>query len=273
MEHTELSIQLGDCLYEHKRTENSLETHDKRSDWCFLHSHEHYEIVYCISGRVQCTVGGQSHPLQAGDLLVSPSHMEHRLVPQSGDVYERIVISVPPTEQHKRLLSAAFGEDAVKFCASTELASFFTRLEDYCRNLCGWQFELLAPTLLNELLCICSTKTAFKVHEEADTEGQKILDAALAYINENLTTIVDVEEIASHVFVSSSYIYQLFHRKLHTSPKKLLTAKRLLLANDQILQGASPSTVYLKCGFRDYCTFYRSYKGYFGHSPKNAQKE
>ena len=49
------------------------------------------------------------------------------------------------------------------------------------------------------------------------------------YTNENLCTITGIEEIAEHLFVSESYLFRLFQKELHQTPKKFIMKKRLLL--------------------------------------------
>ena len=96
-----------------------------------------------------------------------------------------------------------------------------------------------------------------------------ILSRALAYINENLFTVRDVAEVADALYVTESYLFRLFRTKLKTSPKKYITDKRLLAAQNRIRLGEKPSDVYLSCGFSDYTAFWRSYKRAFGVSPSS----
>lgn len=98
-------------------------------------------------------------------------------------------------------------------------------------------------------------------------QGMKILRQVLHYVDRHLTTVKGVSEIASAVFVSDSYVYQLFQKKLGISPKKYVNVQRLQLAKEYICAGEQPSTVYLKCGFKDYSAFFRAYKALFGYAP------
>ena len=77
--------------------------------------------------------------------------------------------------------------------------------------------------------------------------------------------------MAKSCFVTESYLYRLFKNELHKTPAKYIASKRLLLAERMISDGESPTTVYEKCGFSDYTTFYRDYRAHFGHTPSKIQ--
>ena len=97
------------------------------------------------------------------------------------------------------------------------------------------------------------------------------MEQLLNYINKNLTEIKNNEQICSNFFISKSYLHKLFNKYMYMSPKKYITEKRLLLAQQLINSGEKPLKIYSNCGFSDYTTFYRAYKHRFGISPANKQ--
>jgi ribosome biogenesis GTPase A len=95
----------------------------------------------------------------------------------------------------------------------------------------------------------------------------------LAYIgslNDNLFDITDLEEIASHLYISKTYLISLFKKHLKISPKQYINEKRLLYAKNLLLLGNRPTDIYEKCGFSTYTSFFRSYKKYFGVAPSET---
>jgi len=96
------------------------------------------------------------------------------------------------------------------------------------------------------------------------------LSKALSYINDNLTTLSGVDEVAKSCFVTESYLFRLFKNELHQTPAKYIASKRLLLAERMISDGECATAVYEKCGFKDYTTFYRNYRAHFGHTPSET---
>jgi len=104
----------------------------------------------------------------------------------------------------------------------------------------------------------------------ADIIG-KTLNEAIDYINKHLYDIESVTEISSSLFITDSYLYEIFKNQLKTSPKKYINSKRLHAARREIILGARPSDACNTVGFHDYASFYRSYTRFFGHSPSQEK--
>ena len=113
------------------------------------------------------------------------------------------------------------------------------------------------------------------LYENAYTDGlpfrNPMLTKAIAYIRGNLFTICSISEISDSLFITESYLFEIFKKTLHNSPKKYITAKRLLTAKRELDLGAAPTQIYLKMGFSGYAAFYRSYTAFFGHAPSKEK--
>ena len=243
---------------------------EKSKSISFQHLHDQNEIIYFISGNCTLVTEDFSYSPTPGDIVFIPANKYHFLQLTGTDVYERIVLNFYGSETIDTLLSCAFeNRHFINVSADGKFAGLFERFEEYRDTLQAWQFEVVASSLLHEFLCLCCGNSLSQTKNIKSSE--KILKGALNYINKNLTTIEDIQEIADAVFVSSSYIYQLFQKKLRISPKRLLAQKRLLLARSCILSGEPPYAVYQKCGYKDYSTFYRAYKSQFQQSPAESE--
>ena len=100
------------------------------------------------------------------------------------------------------------------------------------------------------------------LYENAYTDGlpsrNPMLSKAIAYIRANLFTIRSISEISDSLFITESYLFEIFKTTLHISPKKYITAKR------ELDPGAAPTQIYQKMGFSSYAAFYRSYTAFSG---------
>ena len=99
-----------------------------------------------------------------------------------------------------------------------------------------------------------------------DSVEQKMI----RYINQNIQDELSVESLCKLFYLSRPQLARRFRIATGTSIGRYITAKRMLLARQLLLQGQKPMTVYASCGYRDYATFFRAYKAYFGHSPRVA---
>ena len=140
----------------------------------------------------------------------------------------------------------------------------------YSRHFSGDDFEKILTSLLSELFYLLSVTPKTSKTESA-TVSSPTLSRALSYINDNLTTISGVDEVARKCFVTESYLFRLFKSELRNTPARYITSKRLLLAERMISDGESPTAVYERCGFKDYTTFYRNYRAHFGHAPSETK--
>ena len=75
---------------------------------CPNHVHEQEQITYLLGGRATFVVGGESHPLTAGNLIVMPSGIPHEAVagPEGAEVLS-IVSSARTDGQDMMILEEA----------------------------------------------------------------------------------------------------------------------------------------------------------------------
>ena len=117
------------------------------------------------------------------------------------------------------------------------------------------------------LISLCDAKP----EKSGIVTGENNFQRILSYINLHLTTIQSVDDIASTMFFSKSYIMHLFKSELHIGVMQYIRNKKILLAHQKIRKGEKPTEVYATCGFSNYPSFYRAYTAYFGTSPKCAK--
>ena len=113
------------------------------------------------------------------------------------------------------------------------------------------------------------------LYENVYTDGlpfrNPMLTKAIAYIRANLFIIRSISEISDSLFITESYLFEIFKKALHISPKKYITAKCLLTAKREPDLGAAPTQIYRKMVFSGYAAFYRSYTAFFGHAPSKEK--
>ena len=236
-----------------------------------MHSHNMYEILYFVSGDATHIIEDRKYKLKRGDLLLIRPSKYHFIQIDSECDYERYDILFN---------DQTIGLDSLKLLDSLPelinlqeygMATDIIRKTDfYFSNFSGEDFEKILTSLLNELFYLLSVTPTTEMTDAPKVTSQTI-SQALAYINDNLTTLESVEEVAKSCFVSESYLFRLFKNELKQTPAKYINTKRLLLAERLINEGNKPTCVYEVCGFSDYTTFYRNYRSFFGHAPSEKK--
>lgn len=256
-----VSVEMpGGLLYRH-----SISTHrpGKLTD---LHCHSLFELIYVASGNLSHVVEGRKYRIKKGDLVLVRPSQYHYLQITSNEPYERYNFHFDPALHGvESALQIPETVEVISLSNNAIASELFSKLEFYQAKADGQTFETVFRLLLNELFL--NLRISENMIERKETILSPALTKALAYINENLFTITDVEEVAQAQYISSSYLFYLFRSTLHQSPKRYINDKRLLAAQRRICAGEKPTSVCKECGFKEYTTFYRCYCSFFGHPP------
>ena len=237
-----------------------------------MHSHNMYEILYFVSGDATHVIEDRKYKLKRGDLVIIRPSKYHYIQIDSVCDYERydILFSTKAEKIYSLELLDQLPEiiNIEEYSMATEIIK---KTDFYYKRFSAESFENILTSLLNELIYLLSVTPATERTDAPEVTSPTISDA-LSYINDNLTTLEGVDEVARSCFVSESYLFRLFKKELKQTPAKYITSKKLLLAERLISEGGPPTDVYDKCGFNDYTTFYRNYCSFFGRPPSGEAR-
>lgn len=233
------------------------------------HGHNSLEVTYIASGNITLLIEDRTYTLTAGNLYIVNSARYHYLDSPLEGLYERYILHLEPASFPRQ--TAGFSELAEVFRLpnNSMAAGMFPRLDYYHNTLSEEEFADLLPHLVEEL--IVNLKLCADYSIQSTEAVPPILTKALEYINNHLFTISGIEEVSQALFISPNYLFYLFRSAMHSSPKRYITEKRLLAAQQMIRSGHKPSSVYALCGFRYYSTFHHGYCSFFGHPPSQDQ--
>ena len=260
-----------------------VDTHEDishTSDVVSLHSHSFYEILYCKSGNVQYLLGSERYRLQRGDIVIVPPGVSHRplFLEELVEPYHRFVIWVSTDFiEVARTLGADFSDCSRPHLLRTGgtqweyLLDYFRRADqEYTNQSMNWQTCVFGCTL--ELFVHLERALTSQLDCIPIAEPKELLDEVLAYIEQNLSDKITLEQTARRFLVSSSTISQLFRNKMGVSFYRCVTQHRLIAAKTEILKGQPLEQIYQQVGFSDYSTFYRAFKREYGISPRQFRK-
>ncbi|MBO5926120.1 MAG: helix-turn-helix transcriptional regulator, partial [Clostridia bacterium] len=208
----------------------------------------------------------RKYKLRKGDLILIRPSQYHFIQIDKQCRYERYNILFD-AESHKTegVELIPDGVEVISLEDNPIAIDIFHKCDFYHQNCSEEVFSKLLPHLLSELFFYLQLIPRSLANESSDLSP--LISKVLRYMNKNLCTIQSMKEIADHVFVSESYLFRLFKKEMHQTPKKYILEKRLLMAQRMISMGEKPTFVCEKCGFLDYTTFYRNFISYFGNAP------
>ncbi len=248
------------------------------------HYHDFDKITIFIKGIVNYMVEGKSYELKPYDIVLVKHNDIHRLSVDTSTIYERIIVYISPgfmnaykTDSYD--LSFCFQKAAAEHSnvlriPSLEKSSLFRailRLEQSFLDD-GYAAGLYRQVLFLEFMIHLNRSAAKNRLEFIDTDNcnAKIVQI-LQYINEHLDGDLSIDALAGHFYISKYHMMRQFKQETGYTIGNYITQKRLLLAKELITSGVPGTQACFDCGYHDYSTFSRAYKGLFGESCRDTQ--
>ncbi len=139
--------------------------------------------------------------------------------------------------------------------------------EKYSYNTMITYFLIRLITKLKE------KKEEYPLEDMSVPNKYKQIPYIVRYINNNLTSLLAISDIAERFDISESYLMHSFKNYIGITVNQYITHKRIILARKLISSGEQIINIPKKCGFLDYLAFYRTFSRIVGMSPKDYQKE
>lgn len=235
------------------------------------HVHNEYELYFFLQGDVDYFVGNSFYHLSENDLLIIPPAVFHYPKLLSDVPYQRIYINF--TKAHLTdALQAKLDDLQVyyKIPADSNIHDLYKnatlaleRYEKQDAQSCLIHYLNLILTEITYLDKITSYATPKYIHP--------LLGEILTFIDNNLNLPLSLDIIARELSISPTWLTHFFKKQMNISVMQYITHKKILLAQQSIKNGTSPTIVAEKFGFENYTTFYNQYKKIVGIAP-NASK-
>ena len=246
-----------------------------------VHYHDYYEVCCFLSGDIEYWVEGRTYRLKSGDiLLINPSELHRHIVNKGNQTYERIVLWI-----NKDYIKKMSGDISLLDCFAGENFDFLRHIkpspviraemtsrllelskeyytDDFGSRLCANAIFVRFMIELNRIALHRKKENA------TESEQSSIVLKVLDYIGENYYKDLSLDTLAQKFYVSKYHLSHEFSNSVGTSIHRYILLKRLLAARQLILNGENAGTAAMKCGFKDYTSFFRAFKNEYGISPR-----
>ena len=253
---------------------------DKKTWECPYHYHDFDKIMLFLQGHVIYDVEGKSYTLQPYDIVVVRAGQMHRPVIQGDAVYERIIAYISPAyikayEKRNCNFATIFQHAPSPILRQPqEVGNMYgvsCRLRQVCSTSASPAKEVLQETLFLEfMIYLAEAVTQHRIGYVKTGEQNEKIRAVLAYIHDHLTADLSIPSLAKQLYVSPDYLMHLFKEETGSSLGNYITAKRLQKASLLMEQHVPLTTICYDSGFKNYSTFYRAWKKYYGTAPKKG---
>lgn len=239
------------------------------------HIHNEYEIFCFLAGDAMYSVEGTIYRLNPGDILVMKNTEIHNLTLRKKSPYKRITVHFKPVEGISQdmvhtFLSAFIDRPIGHYNLYSSTHFQTDQWMYYLNKMCEETNTIKQQVYLMALLQEISSSFPL-LKEKAPSADSDIVNKVTHYIDRHLADSLNLDVICQRFFTSEAQLTRNFKKNLGTTVGDYILTKRLVLARDLIESGEKPTTAHLKCGFKDYSSFYRAYKKKFGCIPKTTK--
>lgn len=246
-----------------------------------FHYHDFDKIIIFLKGSVDYIIEGKSYPLRPYDIILVNHNDIHRPIIDLTVPYERIIVYLSPgfidsyqTEDYD--LSQCFqrankAHTHVLRMQSMEMSGLYRSIQNLekATSRDGYANELYCQVLFLEFMIHLNRASLNHRLDFLQTgqANQKVL-GIMDYINENLTSELNIDHLASRFYLSKYHMMRLFKQETGYTIGTYISQKRLMLAKELLAKDIPITQICFDCGFKNYSTFSRAYKEFFGETPK-----
>ena len=232
----------------------------------YTHFHANYELIYTIEGSTRVIINGETHFLDAGELIFISPYTTHNFSSDAdtktwiGVFSEEFVSSFSRKNRHKRFSKFRCDEG----------------IEKILKERLFYEGEPDRYMLIGCLYLVCNecVKNAQTVDSDRNDEFvHRIID----YISQNLANDITLQGAADFLGYEYHYFSSLFNKCFSMNFKSFLCMVRYEEACQMLLEGGKDVTLICsECGFGSIRNFNRVFKKMSGITPteyRNMAKE
>lgn len=246
---------------------------------------DEHEIYICVQGEATACVGDDTYPVKAGTVLLYNPEEQHELYTTSFEPYDRYVLLFHYSELSKlwdgidHSLLAMFSQRApyhnnLLYLHPHEFQHLVTMLEkalSYQSSETGSDDALLYAQFL-KIMHFLNQQYLLHTQKKENNCHFPIVAKALKLIEEQFVTLQQVDDLASQLHISTSYLARVFKRQVGTSVYEYIRNMKFAFAVKLLADGKSVTEACFDSGFNSYSHFIQMFKRKYGVTPHKYQK-
>ena len=251
----------------------------------YLHYDVELSFIYFVHGIGEIKIEGRKYTIEDGDLvLLKPSELYHCIV-KDGTYHERLVLYF--NSSLMKNFSETGGnllEPFYKRCDGKGNKIPSTIIKEHGIDV---EIEKLLqltknPHEINEILSVCKLieilgKLRTVILHDLSQGGFEIrenplINDIIAYINQNFSRDISLDEISKEFYRDKYYISHLFKEEVGVTLWNYVIFRRLTAFNDLIRTNMPIEEACFRVGFQNYSNFFKLYKKHMQMTPAQFRK-
>lgn len=243
-----------------------------------IHNHDFYEIFFLLSGNISYWMEGELyHPAEGDIILIDPMTLHRPIVSADEPSYERLVMWI------KKSYLDSFSINGMQLCAcfdhktsyllhpnSSQRADLTEKFGALVREYYSDEYgaSLYADGLFLQIMVELNRIGMKTLKPETTADSSPLVSKVVEYIGAHFNEDLSLDNLATRFFVNKYHLSHEFSNDVGISVYRYIMLKRLTVAKQMLMEHKPPGEVCMKCGFKDYTSFFRAFKAEYGISPR-----
>ena len=241
-----------------------------------LHCHAFYEIYYFLEGDIQYIVENHVFTPAPFSILIIPPQIQHGVKVLSNSPYRRATLHFLPdilSDNHSQILLSLY---PLQVSNAPHKLYFEQRSGDAfsgllrsiydCKDTKGSEQQLYLSIYTEALLARLNYHSKLIKQDQAEPPIDPV-SRIIFYLNANLSSDISLDLLSQTFCISKHHINKVFKKATGTTIFDYLKRKRIIAAQQLLINGASAQETCKSVGYSDYSAFYRAYQQITGHPP------
>lgn len=243
-----------------------------------IHSHENFELMFIISGKMVMVIQEEVYQLGAGDMLVVNTERKHNYNGSEDLVAARFLISAVKVRE-------LLGQSHVFFwCNSTiDQNAAYDDLRRTITGILNYELHrqegrvLYVKSMHYRMLSILTenfmlTRQDLRSEETRDNDDR--IDEIFAYVRANFRQNITLEDIGNYLYLSPAYVSRYIKKRCNINFVELLNTVRLSRAMEDLMYtDASITKIALDNGFASVAAYNKVFKDTHGMTPSQFRRQ
>lgn len=241
-----------------------------------------FELIYFVGGMGQVTINETDYDCAPGDIVLICPFEEHSIISSKTHPHDNFWVhfDVSPAFLHNDFANYLFPEGIRKryIGLHDELISLYSTLLKEIREKRpghAMMFDCIFSAIIVSMIRLLNDAGSEKSRSSQNSINRdaKMLSQAESFIMEKFNDPLTVDDIASELSVSKSYLFRLFKDYLKISPIRYLSMVRLKKASYMIMNTSySLKEIAAKTGYSDQFYFSRAFRKMYGINPREYSR-
>ncbi len=231
------------------------------------HFHKNLEVVYCIDGRVECTVNGKTKTLEKHSFALFLSNEIHSMTPIGESTYWVGVFSEDHVNSFAKAVSGKTGDTFVFKCSEiTEKL--------LCENLVYKREKSDKYIMKACFYALCSEYLKSITLVDRVQKSDMLMRSVTEYITNNFKENISLKSMADRIGYNYHYLSKAFKKMFEMSFPSFLNAYRADYAIGLLSEtDMEVAEIAFESGFQSVRSFNEFFKKYTNMTPNEFRKK